>query len=114
MRSSIIERYFGLPASHLSSVAFLEGLSYLLLLFFAMPLKYLRDLPLAVSVVGPIHGALFIWLGMLVVGGLTSRGRSKGGGVRIMIAALLPFAMFFLDGRLKAEVDAEGRETVNG
>jgi len=85
-----------------------------LLLFFAMPLKYLRDLPLAVSVVGPIHGALFIWLGMLVVGGLTSRGRSKGWGVRIMIAALLPFAMFFLDGRLKAEVDAEGRETVNG
>lgn len=114
MRSSIIERHFGLPASHLRSVAFLEGLSYLLLLFFAMPLKYLRDLPLAVSVVGPIHGALFIWLGMLVVGGLTSRGRSKGWGVRIMIAALLPFAMFFLDGRLKAEVDAEGRETVNG
>ena len=111
MRASIIHRYFGSPASHLRSVACLEGLSYLLLLFVAMPLKYLGDMPVAVSVVGSIHGALFVWFGMLVGGGLTSRGRSKSWGARIMVAALLPFAMFFLDGQLKAEVDAESTET---
>ncbi len=109
MRSSTTERYFGSPASHLRSVAFLEGLSYLLLLFVAMPLKYLGDLPLAVTVVGPIHGALFVWLGMLVVGGLTSRGRPMSWSVRIMVAALLPFGMFVIDRRLKAEVNAEGK-----
>ena len=109
MRSSIAERHFGSPASHLRSVAFLEGLSYLLLLFVAMPLKYLGDLPIAVSVVGPIHGALFAWLGMLVVGGLTSRGRPMSWSVRIMVAALLPFGMFVIDRGLKAEVNAEGR-----
>lgn len=111
MRASITHRYFGSPASHLRSVAFLEGISYLLLLFVAMPLKYLADLPVAVSVVGSIHGTLFVWLGMLVVGGLTSRGRSKSWAARIMGAALLPFAMFLLDGQLKAEVDTEGTET---
>ena len=78
-----------------------------------MPLKYLGGLPVAVSVVGSIHGALFVWLGMLVVGGVTSRDRSKSWGVRIMVAALLPFAMFFLDSRLKAEVEAEGLETAS-
>ena len=111
MPASITHRYFGSPASHLRSVAFLEGISYLLLLFVAMPLKYLADQPVAVSVVGSIHGGLFVWLGMLVVGGLTNRGRSKSWGIRIMGAALLPFVMFFLDASLKAEVDMEAEET---
>ena len=114
MRVFNTHRYFGSPASHLRSVAFLEGLSYLLLLFVAMPLKYLGDLPVAVSVVGPIHGGLFVWLAVLVAGGLASRGRPMSWGIRIMVAALLPFAMFFLDSRLKAEADTEGNETVNG
>jgi len=114
MRSSIAERHFGSPASHLRSVAFLEGLSYLLLLFVAMPLKYLGDLPLAVTVVGPIHGVLFVWLGMLVVGGLTSRGRPMSWSVRIMVAALLPFGMFVIDRGLKAEVIAEESQTGSG
>ena len=84
------------------------------LLFFAVPLKYLGDLPLAVHVVGPIHGTLFAWLSLLVVGGLTSRDRPMSWGVRIMVAALLPFGIFVIDGRLRAEVNAEGRETING
>ena len=58
MRASVTHRYFGSPASHLRSVAFLEGLSYLLLLFLALPLKYLGDRPGAVGVVGdPPPGA---------------------------------------------------------
>lgn len=40
----------------------IEGLSYLLLLLIAMPLKYLLGLPLAVRIVGGVHGALFILL----------------------------------------------------
>ena len=38
-------------------VAFLEGLSFVLLLFVAMPLKYWAGLPLAVRIVGMVHGA---------------------------------------------------------
>jgi len=41
-------------------VSILEGLSFLLLLFIAMPLKYLFDLPQMVEVVGMAHGILFI------------------------------------------------------
>ena len=114
MRSSIIQRHFRSPASHLRSVAFLEGLSYVALLFVAVPLKYLGDLPIAVHVVGPVHGTLFAWLGLLVVGGLTSRDRSMGWGIRIMVAALLPFGIFVIDRGLRAEANDEGRETVSG
>lgn len=98
---------FDSPAAHLRSVAFLEGLSYVVLLFVAMPLKYLAGQPLAVRIVGSLHGALFVWLALLVLRGLTRRGRPFGWGVRIMVASLLPFGTFAIDRRLRAEVIAE-------
>ena len=42
-------------------VSVLEGLSWLALLCIAMPLKYYFLIPEAVAMVGPIHGALFIF-----------------------------------------------------
>ena len=41
-------------------ISIIEGLSYLLLVFIAMPLKYMFDYPLAVKIVGMSHGVLFI------------------------------------------------------
>lgn len=41
-------------------VSILEGLSFLLLLFIAMPLKYIWDMPQMVQQVGMAHGVLFI------------------------------------------------------
>ena len=38
----------------------IEGVSYLLLLGVAMPMKYFFDLPLAVKIVGMVHGVLFL------------------------------------------------------
>lgn len=48
------------PIRRLRFIGFVEGVSYLALLGIAMPLKYLAGMPLAVRIVGSIHGALFI------------------------------------------------------
>jgi integral membrane protein len=48
------------PLSRLRFVGILEGVSYLLLLGVAMPLKYFMGEPLAVRVVGMAHGVLFM------------------------------------------------------
>jgi integral membrane protein len=98
---------FDSPTSRVRSFALLEGLSYVVLLFIAMPLKYLGGMPLAVRLVGSVHGALFVVLGLLVLRGLTSRGRPVHWGVKIMVASVLPFGTFMIDRRLRAEVDAE-------
>jgi integral membrane protein len=45
----------------LRRVALIEGISWLVLLLIAMPLKYFAGQPMAVSVCGWIHGALFLW-----------------------------------------------------
>lgn len=41
-------------------IALYEGLSYLVLLIIAMPMKYLMDIPQPVTIVGALHGLLFV------------------------------------------------------
>ena len=68
-----------------------------------MPLKYFAGLPQAVKVVGWIHGLLFITFCMLL---LQARLDAKWNAWRtgmILVAALLPFGPFVIDGRLRRE-----------
>ena len=48
------------PIGRLRLMGFIEGMSLLILLFIAMPLKYWADYPMAVTIVGSVHGGLFI------------------------------------------------------
>lgn len=41
-------------------ISIFEGTSFLLLLFIAMPLKYVWNMPQMVEVVGMLHGLLFV------------------------------------------------------
>lgn len=83
-------------------LAFTEGVSTLVLFGVAMPLKYLWDMPMAVRVVGLIHGALFT---LLVVQLFRAVKRvpiePKVAGL-CMIAAVFPFGPFIADRWLKA------------
>ena len=48
-------------------IAYLEVSSYLLLLLVAVPLKYFANEPLAVKILGPIHGVLFVAYCFMVI-----------------------------------------------
>jgi integral membrane protein len=49
-------------------LGYLEGISFLLLMGIAMPLKYYWGQPLAVKIVGSLHGLLFIaYCGMALI-----------------------------------------------
>lgn len=80
----------------------LEGVSYLLLLGVAMPLKYLAGLPEAVLYTGWVHGILFMTYGVLVLHGWISKTLDFKLSVLAMVAAILPLGPFFLDGKLRA------------
>ena len=48
--------------------ALAEGVSFLTLLFVAMPMKYFMGMPEVVRVVGSIHGGLFLlYVGLLAI-----------------------------------------------
>lgn len=82
-------------------ISLVEGVSFLVLLGVAMPLKYLAGVPEVVSVVGAAHGVLFI-LYALAAATLTLALRwSPLWFIGAMIASVVPFGTFYLDTRLK-------------
>jgi integral membrane protein len=82
------------------TVAFLEGLSYLTLLFVAMPLKYLADMPMMVRVVGMAHGVLFVAYAVLVAWLFARRTFSFTSAAWAMVWSVIPFGTFILDRQL--------------
>jgi integral membrane protein len=87
--------------SLLRAVSLTEGVSYLVLLLVAMPLKYLWGQPLAVKYVGWAHGVLFMALGALLLLTMLRAGLSFKLALIVGIAALLPGGPFFADRLLK-------------
>lgn len=86
-----------------ATIALLEGISYVLLLGIAMPLKYLFDFPLAVKVLGWAHGVLFMLYGMWLLLCWKRYAWSFGRVFGYFIASLLPVVPFVVERRLKKE-----------
>ena len=78
-----------------------EGVSYLLLLFIAMPLKYAYDMPMAVKITGMAHGVLFVAYRMVLALCMKKFSWKLGFGVYLFIATLIPFGTFVTDRKLK-------------
>jgi len=85
----------------LRAMSLTEGVSYLVLLCVAMPLKYLYGIDMAVTVVGWAHGVLFILLGLLALAAMLFARLPFKLACIIGIAALIPTGPFFIDGRLR-------------
>ena len=83
-------------------VSFTEGCSTILLFFIAMPLKYLMDMPQAVSWVGRIHGGLFVLLIALALIAIKKVPIGPKLSLMLIVAAVVPFGPFLVDKKLKA------------
>lgn len=79
----------------------IEGYSYLLLLFIAMPMKYILDIPLATKIVGSIHGALFVLFIILLVVAWQKAKWSFFQSVLFFVASLIPFGTFFTKQKIE-------------
>nr|WP_037583279.1 DUF3817 domain-containing protein [Stigmatella aurantiaca] len=86
-------------------IGLLEGLSFLALLFIAMPLKYLLEWPLAVRVVGSLHGLLFLLFVSALFRVATEHHWPLRRSFTAFGASLVPFGTFVLDRALKRELE---------
>ena len=78
-------------------IAFLEGLSYILLLFVAVPIKYSLGDPAYVKLLGMPHGLLFV--AYIILAYLIKENENwviKDLGI-VLLASILPFGTFYLD-----------------
>jgi integral membrane protein len=82
-------------------IGFIEGLSLIFLLFVAMPLKYWAGFPEAVTLIGSLHGVLFmIYLAMIAYVTLKIRWSLLWITTAVAVA-FIPFGNLFLDAKLR-------------
>lgn len=89
----------------LRTLGLIEGTSTLILFGIAMPLKYLAGYPGAVTVVGSIHGALFVALVVMFLIGMRRIPLPAGLTFVGILAAVVPFGPFVVDRHLR-ELDS--------
>lgn len=89
---------FKTPIGRLRIIGFLEGISLILLIFIAVPLKYLCDYPALVKMLGPVHGllfCLFVFLALSV--GVSRRWSFSKITWKVLLACIIPFGTFYID-----------------
>ena len=85
-------------------IAYVVGVMLLVLLFVAMPLKYLGDNPSAMNVVGPLHGFLYM-VYLLATFDLFRRVRwSFPRLVLVALAGTIPFLSFYAERKTTHEL----------
>lgn len=85
---------------HLRASAITEGISFLLLLFVAMPLKYMAGMPEFVRVTGMLHGVLVVWFVFAVIWAKMESKITLGQAALSIFASLLPFGTFYIDKKI--------------
>jgi integral membrane protein len=86
-------------------IAILEGISLLILVFIAMPLKYMFNNESGTRIMGPVHGALFL----LFIFNTLSVGVAQGWKFRtttwkVLLACVIPFGTFYIDKHILQKI----------
>jgi integral membrane protein len=79
-----------------------EGISYLLLLGLAMPLKYIWGFSMAVKIVGMAHGVLFLAYCLYLIPCIQAHRWSLKFSFVLFLATLIPFGTFVTDRKIRA------------
>jgi len=80
---------------------FLEGASLLVLLFIAVPFKYVLQDPALVKAIGPVHGALFLlFIFSTLQTGVEQEWKFKETTWKVLLACVIPFGTFYIDQKI--------------
>ena len=87
-------------------MAWVVGVMLLVLVFVAVPLRYLADTPEVSAVVSPIHGFLYIvYLAVAFDLALRARWTAKG-TLLVLLAGVVPLLSFWAERRVTSRVRA--------
>jgi len=85
------------PKGRLRMIAFIEGLSYLIILGITMPLKYWMDMPGPNKVIGMLHGVFFVFYILAVLQSSMLSGWTKKKLMISLLVSIIPFGTFWAD-----------------
>lgn len=79
-------------------IGFLEGISLLILIGIAVPLKYASGDPSLVKTMGPVHGLLFLLFSLNTLSfGIEQKWKFQETTWKVLVACLIPFGTFYVD-----------------
>lgn len=93
----MVKKLVKTPIGRFRIIAFLEGLSFILILFVTMPLKYQFDMPKPNLIVGMIHGVLFMIYLYVAFRLKFSMDWNTRLTVKALMASIIPFGTFYMD-----------------
>lgn len=93
--------------SRLRLLGLAEGLSFILLVFIAMPLKYAFGQPGAVRALGSIHGTLFVIYVLAVLGVAFAQKWRLARFILALAVSVIPFGPFLFDKQLQREAQGQ-------
>jgi integral membrane protein len=86
-------------------IGFLEGISLLILIFVAVPLKYYFGNPILTKILGPIHGALFLlFIFNAISVGVEQNWKFKTTTWKVILACFIPFGTFYIDHKILSKI----------
>lgn len=88
-------------------IAILEGISLLILIFIAVPMKHFLNNAEGTRLMGPIHGALFLlFLFNTMSVGIEQSWKFKTTTWKVLIACIIPFGTFYIDRKILSKIKA--------
>ena len=90
--------------AQLRIAALVEGISFVLLLFVAMPLKYVAGLTIAVRIAGSVHGFSFLWFVSALFRASDERRWTLRTGLSLFAWSLVPFGALVVDRTIRYEL----------
>ena len=82
-------------------IGYLEGLSLLILIFIAVPMKYIFHDPVLTKAIGPVHGAIFLLFMINTIGvGIEQNWKFKTTTWKILVACFIPFGIIYIDQKI--------------
>lgn len=103
-----MKKYFTTPIGRLRLLAFLEGISLLVLVFVAVPLKHYFGYQILSKNLGPIHGALFLLFVFNALRvGIEQNWKFKETTWKVLIACFIPFGTFYIDYKILRNIPTD-------
>ncbi len=100
-----MKKYIDSSIGRFRLIAFLEGISLLILVFIAMPIKYGWGNPALVKSVGQIHGILFVLFVLLAIQiSIEQEWRFKTTTWKVLAASFIPFGTFYIDEHILSKI----------
>jgi integral membrane protein len=85
----------------LRKTGIVEGISLIILFFVAMPIKYILHYPIAVTIMGSIHGILWLTFLYILYNASKKNNFSKDLIIKLVILSVVPFGFVLIEKMLK-------------